>query len=375
MMHFGMGYIKLLFVSAMPVVLALLAGLFACGEEHQAAEGMNGTDTGETSAVPVQVEQVESGEIAEVVTATGTVSALHDVLISSETAGTIAELHVQVGDEVNRGDLLVQVDPELKQLAMEQAEAALQQARAAYEKAEKDFERNEKLYDNKDISAHVFETARLQRDSAHAALLTARANLKIAERQLRDTGIRSPANGLVAARMVDIGSTVAAGSPVAKVVDISKVKIKFGVPERDVVKLEKGQAANIGVSALPGQTLNGEVTAVGPQADLATRTFPVEVLVANPDQKLRAGMIADVTVVTRARSAVPLLPRRALLERSGETLVFVVRNGIAEKRTPVLGLDKEEHVAVEKGISAGETVVVLGQENLVDGSRVEIQAQ
>lgn len=360
-------------VSKRPLCFVLLYLISACSEPDPAREGHNGIDLHSTNPIPVETQRVERGQVVDKVEATGTIFPLHDVLVSSETSGTVRRVLVEVGDRVQAGALLVQVDAELKQLAVQQAKAAVRKAKATFEKASRDFDRNRKLYDNKDISKHVFETARLNKESSFAALLSAEANLKIAERRLRDAGIRSPVDGLVAARMVELGSMVAPGSPVAKVVDISRVKVKFGVPEREIVKLYKEQPARVTVVSYRGLDFSGTVSSVGPQADLATRTFPVEVLVDNPGGKLKAGMVANVAVAARTLQDVPLLPKSALLERAGQMIIFVVRDGRAERRLPRLGLETGDKVAVTEGVQVGESVVVLGQENLSDGVEVSVR--
>jgi membrane fusion protein (multidrug efflux system) len=359
-------------------ILALSVGItaalqLACASGEKSDRGSNGTDESSFQAIPVETYVIQTGEVVDKVKAMGTIFPVHDVLISSETAGTITEVYVEVGDWVEKGAPLVQIDPELKQLALDQAEARLIEANAAYEKAKKDFERNKKLFETHDISDYVYENARLQKESAEAAYLTARANVKIARRQLKDTRIESPVNGFVAARLVELGGTVAPGTPVAKVVDIRQVKVKFGVPEKDIVKISKGQRAKITLDSYPGETFEGTVGAVGPQADLSTRTFPVEILVENTEYRLKAGMVARVEVATETIQDVPLLPKSALLERSGQTILFVIKQGIAQKRIPQLGLESGDKIALLDGAEAGDEVVILGQENLVDGAKVVVR--
>lgn len=345
----------------------------ACGDDRNGTDGTDGTTADSTRVIPVAAQIIQNGDVVDRIPATGTVFPLHDVTVSAQTAGTITQIFVEVGDRVKKGAALIQIDPELKELALTQAEARLIEARAAFKKAETDFERNETLHETRDISDYVFENARLQMESAKAAYLSAEANVKMARRQLKDARVESPVNGIIAARFLDLGSTVAPGIPVAKVVDISQVKIKIGVAEKDVVKVKPKQPAIISVDSFAGKSFEGTVTAVGPQADLSTRTFPVEILVQNPDYQLKAGMAAKVEIATETMKDVTLIPKSALLERGGETLIFVVSNGRAEKRVPKLGLESGDNVVLLEGAQAGEKVVILGQENLADGTPVAIK--
>ena len=361
--------IKLLLV----VAVLNIASNLGCGNGESSNEGRNGVEIDSPKRIPVQTHVIQQGEVVDLVQATGTLFPLHDVLISSQTGGTVTEVYVEVGDRVKKGAPLVQIDPELKQLALEQAEANLIQAKAAFEKATKDFERNEKLHQTNDISEYIFESVRLQKESADAAHLIAQVNVKMAKRQLKDTRITSPINGLVAARLVELGSTVGPGVPIAKVVDISQVKVKFGVAEKDIVKIEKGQSASISVDSYEQFFFSGKVSSVGPQADLSTRTFPIEVLVDNPKLQLKAGMISKVEIATQINKDALLLPKSALLERANRTIIFIINNNVAEKRIPKLGIESGDYITILEGAEVGEEVVVVGQENLADGVRIVVR--
>lgn len=347
--------------------------LTACGDSRNGADGTDGLPADSSQAVPVVTHVIRKGDVADRIPATGTVFPLHDVTVSAQTAGAITQILVEVGDRVKKGAALMQIDPELKELALQQAEARLIEARAAFEKAKTDFTRNKKLHETQDISDYIFENVRLQMESAKAAYLTAEANVKMAKRQLRDARVESPVDGFIAARFVDLGSTVAPGAPIAKVVDISRVKIKIGVAEKDIVRVARGQPAGIKVDSFADESFEGAVSAVGPQADLSTRTFPVEIQVENPDYRLKAGMAAKVEIFAETTEDVTLIPKSALLERGGQTLIFVVKNGRAEKRLPKLGPESGDEIVLLQGAGAGEEVVILGQENLVDGTRVEVK--
>jgi len=272
-------------------VVLLLSFFSGCSEETPGEDSRNGTSKTE-AVVPVKVVALQSGELIESVTATGTTFPLHDAVLSAEVPGTVTRILLEVGQRVEPSQVLVKLDPELKQLAVEQAEAALLEAEAAFEKLSRDLERNEKLFASKDISEFIVENARLQKQSAEAAFLAAQANFKMANRQLRNADIKSPIAGLVAVRLVELGAAVAPGVPIAKVVDISKIKIKFSVAEKDITRMKVGQSLTVSLNAIPGEDFAGKVTAVAPQADLSSRTFQVEGLIDNPDARIKAGMIA-----------------------------------------------------------------------------------
>lgn len=356
--------------------LMLVAVATACGQTGSSEQDETAAANGTPEAVPVATVIARSGTAYEIVEATGTVAPWHQADIGAEVQGRVVEVAADVGDWVEQGDLILRLDPELYDLAVEQAEAQLLGAEAAFRKAKRDYQRNQKLYETRDISKFALESSLLQMQTAQAAYLTAKAALATARRQRRNADIAAPFSGWVARRFVDLGQTVAPGVPVARVVDITSVKVEVGLAEKDVVKVAKGQRATLTVDAFPGQEFAGQVATIGPEADPRARSFPVEIRASNTDQnRLRAGMVAKVRIFIRELKDVVVLPRAALLERSGQTLLFAIVNGQAQQRQPVLAAARGDSVAVLRGMQPGEEIVVAGQENLADGTRVIVQNQ
>jgi len=354
------------------LLTATLASL-GCGERRSSTEEAEAAD-GAQEAVPVATASVIIGTAFEAVQATGTIQPRHRADIGAEVQGQVVEILKDVGNWVRRGDVILRLDPEPYDLAVAQAEAQLLGSEAAFRKAERDYQRNLKLYQSQDISQFVLENSRLQMQSAEAAYRTAEAALKMAKRRRRKADLVAPFDGWVARRLVDLGQTIAPGVPAVRVVDISSVKVEVGLAEKDVVKVQVGQKAVLSVDAFPGQSFPGKVTAVGPEADPRSRSFPVEISAENSaENRLRAGMVARVRIFTKELRDVPLVPRAAILERSGRTLLFVVKGGVAEERHPRLGPVTGDQVAIVDGVEAGEAVVIAGQENLADGTAVLVK--
>jgi len=323
-------------------------------------------------AVPVITEVVRAQDIHEIISGVGTVLAFHDVTVSSETSGKVVEVYAEVGDRVEKGDPLVQVDDELRRLAVGTAEAHLMLAEAAFQKAKRDLERSEGLFKTQDISQIELERARLAAKSAQANYLQAKVALKTAQRQLKDARIASPISGQVALRHVDLGTAVTPGSPIATIVAIERVKVRLGVSEHEVAKLAVGQKARVQVDAYPGKKFTGRVYTVGLKADMATRTFPVEVIVANKGPEvLKPGMIARVEIEAGILRNVIIVPRDVVMDDHGERFAYVVQGDSAEKRPLSLGSMFGDKVLVEKGLVPGDELIVQGQSNLKSGDRVK----
>jgi RND family efflux transporter MFP subunit len=341
------------------VVLGFGLILIACSQKTP--EKAEGTATAaEKKAIPVSVATITTGEFIRTVSATGTIRPRHEANINAGVSGQVQKVHVEVGDKVTKGQILVEIDPDLFQ-------AQFEQAQAAFQKAKTDRERNEKLFATRDISETLLEAARLQEKSALVAM-------KMAEKQLHDARIPSPFDGWIAARPVQLGSTIAPGMPVIAVVDISQIKVALGVSEEDITHLKAGQPVKLTVDVYPGRVFTGRITAVGPQADANSRLFPVEVTAPNPPGlPLRGGMVARAEIEFERLKNVPLLPQDAITQRGGESLIFTVENNMAKRRVPKLSAKQGGFYLIREGLQAGEIVVIAGQEGLTDGTAVEIQ--
>lgn len=325
-------------------------------------------------AIPVEVARVTLGQVAGGVSAVGTVEARRDVLVSSEASGRVVRVLADVGDRVAQGAVLVEVDAELRRLAVEQAQAQLALARANARKTARDLERNRTLFEKGDVSDAEMEGLRLAAQNAESALQSGEVALKVAQRQLADTQIRSPIAGTLAKRFVEAGETVGPGSPVANVVDLDVGRVKLTVPEQEVGLVAVGQAARVTLDPYPGVTLDGKVVNVGSKSEENSHRYPVEVEVAGrPDAPLKAGMFARTEILAQARARVPLIPTAALIQAAGRPAVYVVREGRASLRPVTPGGRQGGLTAVAEGLREGEAVVTMGQQTLRDGAAVEVR--
>ena len=325
---------------------------------------------------PVWVEVADAiiGDIVSYISETGVTSPFQSVVVSAEMAGRIVQIGMEMGDFVLEGDTIAYIDDELAQLSLDRAEAQLINATATYEKAKKDLMRYRILLDKEEISESEYEDVRVGHELARSAYLSMEASVKSARRQLRNTRITSPIDGQIAEKMVDSGNMISINQPVVKVVDIRKIKVNISVSEQDIGSIRKMMTAAIQVDAYPGIEFTGSVYAISPEANSESHTFPVEIIVPNSLQmNLKSGMVVRVTIQNEVHKNVTLIPRDAVIERVGETIVYIADGGKAQKRNVVLGLEKGNDVQIISGLSPGESVVTVGQYNLYDGSPVRIK--
>jgi RND family efflux transporter MFP subunit len=308
--------------------------------------------------VPVSVIAAQKQRLASSISLAGTIDASNDVNIISETQGSVRQVHLKVGDIVNAGTVLVEIEDHIQRSNLSTAEIS-------YQKAKRDFERSETLFQENSIS-------RAQLDAGRLAMQAAENQLEIARRQLENTKIKTPITGTVNARFVDVGTMVQPGMPVANIVDITTLKVRVNVSEQEAFRLKPGDPVDISTDVYPGQKFQARVDNIASKADEA-HTYPVEIrLVNNAKFPLRAGMFCRIAFTSITATEALAIPRVALVGSVKNAEVFVVRDKIAWLQRIVVGKQTNEYLEVLNGLSEGDTVVTSGQNNLVDKTRIII---
>jgi RND family efflux transporter MFP subunit len=351
-------------LSSLLLLAVICSALLGCsGDNHAESSGSKGVTTTPESAAQYTTQKVVVHKVADSVRAIGTVQAYQEVEISAEISGRIKKILLAVGDYVKRGDLLVQIDDETRQIALTQKKALLKKAEATRKKAVKDAQKGGSLFKQGVISDSESDDIELEKQIADADLDLARADVMRAEKELRDTKIVAPFDGTVALENVEIGKMVTPGQNLLTLVDISQVKIVITVSELDISKLSVGSHVEIVIDSLPGTPFTGTVATVGLKADDATRTYPVEIIVANTGEILLPGMISRVTIATREPQEVIMIPKTAVRSEKGQMVAYVIHQGKVEQRRVYLGQEQGELVIVAKGLEAGDMLVLSGDVN------------
>lgn len=359
----------------LPALLALLVVAAGCG-------GANGSDS--PSDAPQQRRvRVESLVLSptrfeDVVEITGSVESVNDAVLSAQASGTVQFL-AERGQRVGQGAVVARIDPGMMATSVAQAEAVLEAAQAAYAVRQDAFERNEGLYQDSIVSAIEFENVRAQRNQARANLRQAEAALAQAREQLSHTRVVSPFAGVVEERLIEVGEQVSPGQQMVRVVNTSRVKVIGGVPERYAGDVTRGTSVLINLNAYGGQAMRGTVSFAGAAIDPNSRTFPIEVELPNPEGRLKPEMVARLFVTRQEMTDALVVPRPAILRDESGNSVFVVRQtdstAVAERRLVTLGATYAGKTVIESGLQAGDEVVVLGQNDLTEGDRLEVVQQ
>ena len=341
------------FMSSLILLLTAASALVACGpkEPHEA--------TGGEGPPPIKVEAVvvEARPFKERSWLPAEVRPFEAARVSAEAMGRITWLCCDEGDVVRKGQVLARIDTALNQAQVAQAKAQLDQA-------ERDLARVEELAKSGAATEAQLEAARTRRDAAAAALDQALAAMK-------KTTVVSPIDGQVSRRYVTGGEVAAPGQPLLDLVDISRVKVVAGLPERDFAHLKVGQETTVKVDAWPDLTFTGTVARIGLVAGPA-RTFPIEVVVDNSEGRLRPGMVGQVLLTKRTYDSAIVIPQDAIVDEFDSQRVYVAAGEVAKERKVTLGPRDGRLVVIESGLKAGESLVVTGHRFLTDGRAIEV---
>ncbi|MEX0891026.1 MAG: efflux RND transporter periplasmic adaptor subunit [Gemmatimonadota bacterium] len=350
------------------LVLGALVAACGGGSEAQQSSGQDadsaGPDgtAGSARVVNVQVRELTSEPFAEYVTVTAEVQAERDVTVAAEEGGVIRAVLAEKGTRLAAGQPIARIDDRVLR-------AQFQQAQAEASLAAETWQRQQRLWEQDRIGT---ELSYLQ--AKYAAERTAAAARGLQERLDRMT-IRAPISGVLEERGVEVGSTVAVGSPVARIVDADPVKVVGGVPERYAAQVVQGAPATVGFDNRPG-ALEGRTRFVGSAVDVQSRTFLVEVDVPNPGSALKPGMQARLSVQLRSIDEALLVPRDAVLRSADGYVVYVVveeaGQSVARARAVELGAGSAGQVVVDAGLSAGDRVIVVGQQQVAAGDVVRV---
>lgn len=281
------------------------------------------------------------------------------VVLRSEMDGLVENVHVTKGQTVRKDQVLVNI-------ATKELTVRLNLARANHKLAVTNLKRDLKLSKKNLISQSQLDQSRNQRDSANFQEQLAEVNLK-------KSVVRSSIRGQVKSKDTKPGEFVRKGDKLVEILDLSQLLVEINVSERGILKLKKGQSVAVELYAQNGHTLAGKIRTIGIEADARNRTFPVEIEVDNPKERLRPGMLARVTINQGVLKKQLVVPRHAIIERETGRVVFVVEDGKARMRPIKTGVSREERVQITSGLKFGEQVIVEGHTKLTDKEIVNVK--
>lgn len=345
---------KILIIIGIVVATALTA--WKLSENKKVAEEKVYRNDPNTKVL-VKTAKVTLQDLNQVKQWLGTFEPNREIKITSETNGKVIKVGISEGDRVEAGQLIAQVDGDILQYQ-------LIAAQANYEETQTDVKRYQNLTKGEAV-------AQIQLEKANLAMKSAESQLKVLQKQLKNTTVVAPFSGTITAKMFDLGSVVAPNAPLAQLTDISLLKLVINVPENEIIKFKEGQQVQVSTDVFPNQSFAGQVSMISAKSDNA-HNFPVQILVNNSGQnRLRVGMYGSVIVDNNLKASTLTIPRTALIGTAKQPQVYVMENGKSVLRDIQVGVANEEVYEVIGGLKEGETVIIAGQVNLENGTLVK----
>lgn len=329
-----------------PVITMAALLLVSCNSEKK------DQTTTQDQKVQVKVETVTSQDVEQTSEFTATVEASVTNKIAPQMAVRIDKVFAEVGDKVRKGQKLAQMD-----------QSNLMQSKVQMENIEAEFKRLDELYKIGGVSKSQWEAQKTSLEIAK----TSYRNLS------ENTQLISPINGVVTARNYDSGDMYSMGTPIFVVEEIRPVKLLVNISETLFTQVKKGMPVDVKLDVYGDETFAGKVSLVYPSIDSQTRTFPVEITVANNDERVRPGMFARITINFGVKQNV-VVPDLAIVKQSGsgDRYIYVYKDGKVSYNKVELGRRMGDKYELISGVENGDQVVVTGQSRLNDGMEVEI---
>jgi RND family efflux transporter MFP subunit len=405
-------------------LFVLLIGLPSCSGNGQAQQqqpnqgngqrGQRGERGGRGRGEAVQVKSTTPKRIAiqRIVDLSGSLVSPDQVRVSSEVDGIVADVDAELGQEVRAGQVLIQLDTRELQLAVERAESALRQTEAQLgidnarpnvipteeevaavrtalanrEDARAKLKQTQELASKGLAPRSDLETNETRLKVAEAAVQSAlesvrslkaslqdrRASYELAKKKVADASVRAPASGAIAERLVQKGEFIRANTQVATIVQLNPLKLQTAVQEKYANVIRRNLAVQFRVESFPDDVFVGRVSNISPSINQQTRTFPVEILVANPTGKLKPGFFAQGAILTQKDENVLAVPLEAVSTLAGVSSVFVIEDGVIRQQNVTLGVQEGNFVEILDGLKGTEMLAASNLNEIATGMKVTI---
>lgn len=342
---------------------------------------------GSRQTASVEVVPVQTDVITEQVRAYGTIQAQDVVSIMPQVSNRVTRIHVGLGDNVTRGQLMAEIYDATFRDDVEQARAQIRQAEAALERDSTQFARQQELFERELISRSEFDdfratylNSRAQYESALAALTQSRENLQ-------NTEIRSPVDGVVLSRLIAVGDIAATGQAIFEVANLTGFETRVFLPLQDWELVQVGQEVSLSLSSRSDEVATGVVSRKSPRLDATTGLGEVVISLTESSSSIHQGALVQARIVLQTRNDVIVIPRSAMVEKVDTYIepetgtielersysAFVTQgDSVAVRRELTLGIEQGDRIEVQEGLEPGEGLIVTGHRNLEDQSRIRV---
>ncbi len=313
--------------------------------------------------VKVSVKVVQHSSVFESKVYSGSLAENMATAVSFSSPGTVKTLNVAEGKKVSKGTLVATLDDTAAKSALEIATAMKNQAEDARS-------RMEKLYQNKSISE-------IQWMDVESKYKQALASEKLAQKALDDCKLYAPATGIVSGKAVELGQNVLPGAPVFRILDISRIKVRAFIPEKEVGKVKVGDGVKIRIASLGDKVIQGKITNRSVSANALSRSYEIEAELANRNGELLPGMIAEMEISGKESINGFVLPASAImLDEDNNNFVWKINGGKATRADieVALNLGGTEGILV-RGLQNGDSIIVAGANKVGEGEKVQAESK
>lgn len=354
--------------------VATILFLFACGGKKEAEEKL---------VRPVRYQEVGYTESGTSRTFSGTAQTEKSINLSFRSTGIITQFNIELGQKVQQGQLLAQLDNVQARLSYESAQASLNSAQSQMNTAKLALKRVRALYEKGSASLSDFESAKNSFKTAQQSYASAQKSVAIQQDQVSYSSLYAPLSGTIASVNVEINENVNPGQTIAVLNAGNSMEISLGIPESVINKVKKDLEVDISFSAFPDKKFKGLVSEVSSSLNDKTATYPVKVRVTSSSEEIKSGMASSVTFnfgdketeVTQAPQKL-LIPASAVGEDSDGRFVFLVegdkKKAVVKKQKIEVGKLTSDGFEVKSGLQSGQKIATSGLQTLLDGQEVKM---
>ncbi|WP_066506164.1 efflux RND transporter periplasmic adaptor subunit [Abyssisolibacter fermentans] len=367
------------YVIVILTILLTLTLITGCSSSKE-----NGEQNQEEKYIPVEVSSCKQMTISNEITVNGKVYPDKDVMIIPKIVGKVVKINVEVGQNVQKDDVLFTLDKSDIEKQVTQAKTSLDSAKVNYERtreqvknAKVSFERTKQLYEEGAISKAQYEQAELAASDKNIEAVEASVNqAQVAYDQtvdaLKNITVKAPISGTIASVNIDEGEYATTAQPAITIVDDSIVSVQVDITEDIVNQIYKDKEILVSINAAGLENIKGKIYAVSPSADARTQLYPVKILLNNEAGKIKAGMFAAVSLNIDIRENTLTVPSDAVIKEDNMDVVYTVSDNKAVRNEVELGLDNGIHVEILSGLKVGDKVIIKGQNFVQEGSVIKV---
>ncbi|MCT4607413.1 MAG: efflux RND transporter periplasmic adaptor subunit [Marinisporobacter sp.] len=338
----------------------------------------------EEKFISVKTSKIEKKNLTLKTILSGKIKPIEESNMVSKIPGKVMNVHVEIGDRVQKGDILFELEKTDLMNAVKQAEAAYNTSLASLKlkeeqiaNAQKNYERNKALYEQGALSQQAFEQSELQAsksqlDMAKAQAEQSKVNLENAKSKLSDTIVTAPISGFITSVEINKGEMASNSMTAVTVANLDTVLIETNISEHLINKVHTDDLVEVLVKSASKEPLPGKIFALSPAPTKNGLTYPMKITLANKDTLVKAGMFAEISIVSDRKENIITIPSDSVVVKEGKEVVFLVNNNQSIMKEVSLGLDNGKEIEVLDGLNVGDVIVIKGQNFLDEGNKVKI---